>query len=84
MITSAILGTFLGMLYKIVDLFPSSTELPFEVNDWFTNIATYLHSAQGLFPVGELVAALGIMGMVEVAIWGIVMVLFIYRRIRSG
>jgi len=84
MIIDGLIGITLSLIAFIVGLFPSTTSLPTGIDNALTTFSGYLHNATALFPVSDLMIAVGVVITVETAIWGVVGVIFVYNKIRGA
>ena len=72
------------MLTYVVALFPNATSLPSGINTAFSTWSGYLHQASAMFPVSDLLITVGVVVVVELAIWAVVSVLFVFKKIRGA
>lgn len=83
MITSAIFGVFVAIINVVFGLLPDGGELPSGVASFFSWLADTLNAASAIFPVDQLLLAVGVVLAFEVLLLSANFILFIYRLIRG-
>ena len=84
MFISIVITAILSLLYYVVSFFFfDASTLPSGINGAFTSWSSYLHSATALFPVSDLLLCLGVVIVVETAIWAVSFTIFVIKRVHK-
>lgn len=84
MIANILLGAFHGFILLLIGLLPPYIGLPSGVEIALANVGTYLQKANSIFPIDQLISAVGIIFSFETALLLFKFLNFIMKKIRGS